>query len=180
MQVQASRATGSDPMAESFEQLFREHYDLVYRTAYRVTGNPMDAEDVLQTVFMRLVRREGAPDLSGGARGYLHRAAVNAALDVVRRRRRDAVMETAAWRIQPDEPPGPDAPYRAAELRFGLRRAIAGLHPRAAEMIVLRFLEGYSNPEIARLLSTSQATVAVILFRARRRLRKEIRSFLGA
>lgn len=46
-----------------FDQLFREHYQLVYRTAFRVTRSEEDAEDVLQTVFLRLVRREFPPEL---------------------------------------------------------------------------------------------------------------------
>ena len=65
------------------EALFREHHGAVYRAAYRITGNAMDAEDVLQTVFTRLLRRERQrPFRERGS--YLHRAAVNAALDLMR------------------------------------------------------------------------------------------------
>ena len=60
----------------ALEALFREHHGAVYRAAYRITGNAMDAEDVLQTVFTRLLRREEQPDLSESAGSYLHRAAV--------------------------------------------------------------------------------------------------------
>ena len=47
------------------ERMFREHYELVYRTAYSILKNAADAEDVLQTVFVRLVRREATPDPGG-------------------------------------------------------------------------------------------------------------------
>ena len=69
------------------EQIFREHATRVMSAAYRVTGSAQDAEDVLQTVFLRLVRSEGAARLQGNPAAYLHRAAVNAAVDLVRSRR---------------------------------------------------------------------------------------------
>src|SRR4051812_4158311 len=78
----------TSPPGGALEALFREHHGAVYRAAYRITGNAMDAEDVLQTVFTRLLRREEQPDLSESAGSYLHRAAVNAALDLMRRRKR--------------------------------------------------------------------------------------------
>src|SRR5262245_66400480 len=72
-----------------FEALFREHYRLIYRTAFGVTGSSEDAEDVLQTIFLRLLGREFPPDLKINPRGYLYRAAVNASLNVIRSRRRN-------------------------------------------------------------------------------------------
>src|SRR5215475_6081582 len=81
-------------LPEEFERLFHEHHGLVYRTAYRITGSAEDAEDVLQTLFVRLLRRSEALDLEGNPRGYLHRAAVNIALDIIRLRRRT---------VEPDE-----------------------------------------------------------------------------
>ena len=77
-----------DSPPDALDALFREHHGAVYRAAYRITGDAMDAEDVLQTVFTRLLRREEQPDLSESAGSYLHRAAVNAALDLMRRRKR--------------------------------------------------------------------------------------------
>src|SRR4028119_509735 len=81
---------------EALEAIFREHHGNVFRTAYRITGNAADAEDVLQTVFMRLLRREEQPDLSNSAGSYLHRAAVNAALDTLRRRKRARAVDLDA------------------------------------------------------------------------------------
>jgi DNA-directed RNA polymerase specialized sigma24 family protein len=53
----------SDPAHPELTEIFREHYRLTYRTAYAVTGSAADAEDVVQTIFMRLLRREVPPDL---------------------------------------------------------------------------------------------------------------------
>src|SRR3954469_10539584 len=80
------------PLTDSeFDQLFREHYQLVYRTAFSVTRSTQDAEDVLQTIFLSLIRREFPPDLRKSPKAYLYRAAFNRALDIVRARRQDLI-----------------------------------------------------------------------------------------
>ena len=57
------------------EELFREHYGLIYRAAYAVTGRRADAEDVIQNLFLRLVQRELPPEIRVSPKGYLYRAA---------------------------------------------------------------------------------------------------------
>jgi RNA polymerase sigma-70 factor (ECF subfamily) len=64
-------------------------------------------------------------------------------------------------------------------MRDLIRRAIAQLAPRTAEIFALHYFEGYSNPEIAQMLGLSAAGVAVTLHRTRTRLQEEIRSFMG-
>src|ERR1019366_72447 len=66
--------------------VFLEHHSTALRAAYRVTGNASDAEDALQPVYMRLLRRRADADAVGNMEGYLRRAAVNAALDLIRSR----------------------------------------------------------------------------------------------
>src|SRR5207253_3543320 len=68
------------------EQICRDHHGMVFRAAYRITGNASDAEDVLQTVFLRLMRRDASAEAVGNMASYLHRAAVNSALDLMRSR----------------------------------------------------------------------------------------------
>src|SRR5262245_10870155 len=80
---------------QEFEDLFQEHYVLVYRTAYGVTGRVEDAEDVVQTIFLRLLKREKPRELFQNPRGYLYRAAVNLSLTILRTRRRRALTETS-------------------------------------------------------------------------------------
>ena len=64
------------------ETLFRAHHDRVFRTAHRITGSSADAEDVLQTIFLRLVKSRESHDLSQNPEAYLSRAAINASLDL--------------------------------------------------------------------------------------------------
>ncbi len=142
----------------------------MFKTAYRITGNAADAEDVLQAVFLRLLRRDRSAEPLDNPESYLRRAAINSALDLVRARQESATVPLD------DSPPGRED---ERELRDSLRRALASLSPRAAEIFALRFFEGHTNPEIARMLSMSQVHVAVLLHRTRKQLQKQIRSNLG-
>ncbi len=162
------------------ERLFRAHYDQVFRVAYRMTGSVSDAEDVLQTIFLRLARRKEIYDLSPSPASYLIRAAINAALDLLRSRSRtkSVSLEDAAPLLAVSPTLSPEAQHEDREMRELIRRAISRLGESAAEMFVLRYLEGYDNREIARMLGTTQAVVAVVLHRARGRMRKEIGEFL--
>ena len=165
---------------DEVEALFREHYDHVYRAAYRVTGNAVDAEDVLQTVFLRLVRRKEKVDLSPSPGSYLHRAAVNASLDLLRSRTRSrsVSLEEVTFDAPHSSEPSPEAQHVDRELQNQIRRSIATLGPKAAEIVVLKYFEGHSNLEIAEMLGTSQMVIGVLLHRARTRLRKEIAKFM--
>src|SRR5262249_32664284 len=146
----------------NLENLFREHSELVYRSAYRITGRADDAEDVLQTVFLRLARQREPLELKPTPRAYLHRAAINAALDVVRVRRRTPSgtleeMQTGMSGVVPGD----------QETRLQTRRliqaAIASLNERAAEIFTLKYLEGYENGEIAEMLGISPLVLPVLL-----------------
>jgi RNA polymerase sigma factor (sigma-70 family) len=83
-------------MFPDLDQIFRDNYRWVHRTAYGVTRRSEDAEDVVQNLFLRLLQRGLPPDISRNAKGYLYRAAVNLALDRVRSRRRRIVREKLA------------------------------------------------------------------------------------
>lgn len=154
------------------EQVFMDHKDLVFKTAYRVTGNATDAEDVLQSVFLKLLRQPQLPEIRS-MQAYLQRAAINAALDLLRLRK-----DTQSLSLNEDEKGSGIQPVskdmrESDEVRDWLRHALARLNPRWAEMFVLRFIEDYSNGEIASLLKTSSAVVAVILHRTRALLKKD-------
>src|SRR5580693_7866411 len=166
----------ASPPDRRLSAIFERHHGAVFRAAYRITGNPMDAEDVLQTVFYRLLRRGDELELSDSAGSYLHRAAVNAALDLMRARKRAAAValgEVADQLVDADHR-GPAEQSSNRELAERLRKALALLTPRQAEVFSLRYFEGLGNLEIARLLGSSQTAIAVILHRARHRLQREL------
>ena len=167
--------------SEGLGVLFREHYSALFRTAYRITGNQSDAEDVLQTIFLRLTPNGGRYDLSPNPQGYLHRAAVNASLDLLRRRKRANSVSLDVLdfdRSSKSSAASPEDDLADLELRELIRHAVAKLGGRAAAAFALRYFEGHDNARIAEILGTSQLVVAVTLHRARTRLRKEIGSYL--
>src|SRR5262245_53349918 len=90
-----------------FDQLFREHHALVYRTAFSVTRSAEDAEDVLQNVFLKLIRREFPTDLNKNPKGYFYRAALNSSLDLVRTRQR-YILTGEAERLVNGAPQDPE------------------------------------------------------------------------
>ena len=173
------RLVTNEPAGE-LETLFRTHHGRVFRTAQRITGSAADAEDVLQTVFLRLVKGQETYDLSRNPEAYLSRAAINASLDLLRSRARaksvtfdDVDNETIAGRSR-----SPEALHADRELQNLVRQAVARLGKTAGEMFVLRYYEGLENKEIAVVMETSPLVVGVVLHRARTKLRKEIGHYL--
>jgi RNA polymerase sigma-70 factor (ECF subfamily) len=155
--------------AREFEEIFREHCQFVYRTAYSVTGSRPDAEDVLQNIFLKLLQREFPPDLKKTPRAYLYRAAVNLSLNSVRSRKHRQTTHD----IDSLEAPAPVGEGSAAEeLQQDLVGAISQLRPQAVEILILRYTHGYSDAQIATMLGKSRGTIAVTLYRARARLKK--------
>jgi RNA polymerase sigma-70 factor (ECF subfamily) len=148
-------------------ELFERHSAAVFRAALRVTGNPADAEDVLQTVFLRVLGR--SDDIASGrlSAAYFRRAAVNGAVDLLRRR---TVHAESAY----DD----EAPHAAIEapvlLKERLRRALATLDGEDATLFLLRHVEGLSLEELAALFQLQKNNVAVRLHRIRLRLQTEI------
>ena len=177
MQATSVPTMGGDLFPQEFEEIFQEHYVLVYRTAYGITGRVEDAEDVVQTIFLRLLQRactpwrrwERPPELVKNPKGYLYRAAVNLSLTIVQTRRRRALTEDS-------EDLAASLPARvssrAEDLHRKLYEAIAQLKPRAAAIVILRYLHNHSDAEIAKMLGTSRGVIAVSLYRSRARLKK--------
>ncbi|MBT71061.1 MAG: hypothetical protein CMQ15_03330 [Gammaproteobacteria bacterium] len=162
---------GTDGMTATIDELFSEHHEKVLLAAYRVTGNMQDAEEVLQSVFLRLLKRREPQSYGVSAAAYLRRAATNAGIDLLRskyRSKTDRLIEE----IHPSTRGAADSEAQQIELRSHLRKALLSLEQHAAEVFALRFFEDFSNAEIAELLDTSPNTIAVTLHRARTRLQE--------
>jgi RNA polymerase sigma-70 factor, ECF subfamily len=179
MSIEERGLTTTDPtvghgqFALELEKIFEQHYQLVYRTAYTVTGSAEDAEDITQTIFLRLLARESPPDLRRNPEPYLYRAAFNLSLNTIRQRKRNLStngielidQRTIAGQLSADEMDG------------RLHEAIGELNPAAAQILILRYVHNYSLTDIARLMGTTRSTVAVSLFRSRARLKKLVRAW---
>jgi len=146
-----------------FAGLYESHYTAVYRTALRVTGNSADAEDVLQTVFFRILNQRGQLDATHLPEAYFRRAAVNASIDLLRRRVSHA--ETPL-----DNACEPEAREDTALLKEQLRLALATLDVNDASLFMLRHVEGMTNGELAEIFGLGKGAIAVRLHRIRRSL----------
>lgn len=180
---EAQREPANMAVPATLENLFERHHDRVFRTAYRVTGSAADAEDVLQTVFLRVARGQEGADAAQNAEAYLARAAINASLDLLRSRKRSkaVAMDDVENRASVSEfisQRNPETHHEDRELRNLIREAVAKLGATAGQMFALRYFEGYGNAEIAGIMKTSPLVVGVTLHRARTRLRKEIGRYM--
>ena len=159
------------------EDLFRAQHARVLKAAYRITGSMSDAEDVAQNVFLRIVQRGDSRSAIANPDSYVYRAAINGALDFIRRRQREHVADGEAVETLADSR-STERATQAREAVEALRASLSQLSPRAAEMFVLRYVEEREIGEIARLMDTSRAVVAVTLHRARARLRRDLASHM--
>ena len=159
---------------ERLSELFAMHHRRVLMAAYRITGSVADAEDVAQSVFLRLAGSDEFVVSNAGS--YLYRAAINGALDLLRRRNSAASepLDSASGVTSQGRGSRPEAEAASSQLVEWLRVALGELSPRAAEMFTLRYVEELDNREVATLMHTSQAVVAVTLHQARAKLKKRL------
>ena len=156
----------ADEAQEQLDRWFREYHSFVYRTACAITGRAEDAEDILQTLFLRLMRRSVPPDIRKNPKGYFYKAAVNLSLNTIHLKRREVLTSEF------ESIPGDVRVFAQHPLDEELVKMLEKLSQRTVEILTLRYLHHYTEPEIAKLLKVSRGTVAVTLFRGRRRLRK--------
>jgi RNA polymerase sigma-70 factor (ECF subfamily) len=165
------------PWREKLDKLFREHSQFVYRAAYTVTGNPYDAEEVLQTIFLRLVGRDLTDEILANPKGYLHRAAINEAISLLRARQRRMTVPLLVKQTGKQEEENPEIVARAAAserdnvARERLQEAIAQLEPDSLAILVL-YQQGFTDAEIAAIRREPRGTISSKLTRIRATLKK--------
>ena len=165
-------AAALDWTPPSWDEIVRTHSARVYRLAYRLTGNPHDAGDLTQDVFVRVFRSLSTYS-PGTFEGWLHRITTNLFLDQVRRRKRirfDALAEDAADRLASREP-GPAQVYDETTFDDDVQRALDALPADFRAAVVLCDIEGLSYEEIAATLGIKLGTVRSRIHRGRAQLR---------
>jgi RNA polymerase sigma factor (sigma-70 family) len=131
-------------------------------------GDPARAEELAVEVFCRLSRSPGAQGPKAG--GWLHRTAIRAGLDELRRRARREKYEQLFSVFRPH--PTPEQIHSLEEKQRHVRATLSRLKPRDAELLVLRS-DGLSYQEIAEALDLNPASVGTLLVRAQKTFRKE-------
>ena len=159
-----------------FEALVKEHSRLVLNVALRILGNADLAQDVHQEVFLAVWRIWGSFKGDTNWRGYLYRATVRKAIEMAKQSRERPIIPV------PDNYPAsralPSEVALARELQGKLAAALGTLPERQMQVFVLSRIEGLDYREIAQILNCSQATARVHLYRAMRRLSRELGEYL--
>ncbi len=141
-------------------RLVDTYSDMILRLAYTYLKSTQDAEDVCQTVFLKLLALDKRFENAGHEKAWIVRAAINACKDDLRASRRKAVPLEAVTETAAPEIPVSDT-----------LEAVMALPKKYREAIYLFYYEGYSIKEIAKLLHRSEAVVAAQLSRGRKQLK---------
>lgn len=180
----------ADDDEEAFRLLVERHQQIVYGTIAKMLGDPIEAEDLAQHVFLRVYRAAKTYQPSAQFRTWLFTIVRNLVLNEYRRRQR-------AW-LQPlpspdDDPDGPSygpelsdknakSPAQHAldqEMMSAIDRAILALPEQQRLAVILRRYDEFSYEEIAAVLKTTVPATKSLLFRARESLRVSLQSYLG-
>jgi RNA polymerase sigma-70 factor (ECF subfamily) len=159
----------------TWEDIVRLHSARVYRLAYRLTGNPHDAEDLTQEVFVRVFRSLSSYT-PGTFEGWLHRITTNLFLDSARRKQRirfEGLADEMAHRL-PGSEPTPAQAFDDSHLDDDVQAALKALPPEYRAAVVLCDIEGFSYEEVAATLGVKLGTVRSRIHRGRAQLRSAL------
>ncbi len=149
------------------QELYRRYRDSVYRVAWKIVLDREDALDVTQDVFVRVLRSIDNFRQQSRVSTWITRITVNAAIDLLRRRRRAAALHRAI-----SEEPQRESSFDTNLEEERVRAAITKLNEEQRTCLVLREMEGQSYEEIAESLGCSIGTVRSRIHRARARVRR--------
>jgi RNA polymerase sigma-70 factor, ECF subfamily len=180
-------ADGLDPLVrERLEQAAVEHIDALYRTALRMTRNPTDAEDLVQEAYLRAFRSLHQFTEGTNLRAWLFRILTNTYINDYRRRQRrptsaslDGIEEFYLYdhlvdsRVQPEDDRPEDIVLQQLTVD-DVTRSIESLAEEFRQVVLLADVEGFAYREIAEIVGIPVGTVMSRLFRARRRLQRQL------
>ncbi len=162
----------ADGDVSAFEQLYRRHFRRVYALCLRMMGNPTEAEDLTQDVFVQLFNKIGSFRGESAFTTWLHRMTVNHVLMHFRKRSTRSELLTEEGETPVQIVKGTEKPNSMPIIdRISLEKAIEQLPPGYRTVFVLHDVEGYEHEEIARMLGFAEGTSKSQLHKARLKLR---------
>lgn len=171
----SGRGEAETAVALMGEDEFRAFYERTARPLWaylsRVTGNPQQADDVLQEAYYRFYRAGVRHENESHRRNSLFRIATNIVRDAARRARHHDDVPIADPSEDDRMPVSPGStPERQAAIRTDLARGMQRLEPVQREMLWLAYAQGASHEEIAEVLGVRPVSIRTLLLRARRKL----------
>jgi RNA polymerase sigma-70 factor (ECF subfamily) len=174
------RVCGGDD--DAFRILVERHSRSIYRSAYRITGNAADADDVVQETFLRAYRAARGFDARASFTTWLHRIAINCSLDLIdsRKRRDQRINDGEDLNLVASHDASPDRVVLGSEMQRAIAKAMAELTGNERTAFVLRHFEGMPLEEIGQILGTRLNATKNTVFRAVRKLRHQLQPFTGS
>jgi RNA polymerase sigma-70 factor (ECF subfamily) len=165
---------------DAFRVLVERHSRSVYRLAYRMTGRPEDAEDVVQETFVRAYRQLARFEARSNFATWLYRIGFNCAIDYMRARPHRESAETDERLDQVARPvaPATDDIVYAGEIGRRVQEALGGLSPQERAAFLMRHYQGCSIDEICGALDLKTNAAKHSIFRAVRKMRAALRPFV--
>ena len=172
-------ALARDGNSEAFQALVERHSRAVFRLAHRMTGNPNDADDVVQETFLKAYKQLSRFESRANFGTWLHRIAVNCSIDLIRSRpHRESGHDTAdleqfgaAAEPAGSGGPSPERLMLSSEVQSRITEAMTALSRMERAAFVLRHFEGRSIDEISRSLGLKTNATKHSIFRAVRKMR---------
>jgi RNA polymerase sigma-70 factor, ECF subfamily len=180
-----AKASAGD--SEAFRALVERHSRYVFNVAYRLTASASDAEDVVQTTFLRAYQQLSRFEARADFRTWLHRIAVNCSIDLIRSRRHrevghdpdDLEYQSAAGHGHPT-PPGPDRLMLSREIRDRVTEGLGQLSASERLAFTLRHVEGLPIRDVAAAMGLKTEAAKNSVFRAVRKMRAALEPFVQA
>ena len=171
---------------DAYRVLVERHSRVVFRLAFRMTGNEQDAEDVVQESFMRAYKQLGKFDDRASFGTWLYRIATNYSLDLVRARKRrganlapsDPDMDDPVLSL-PSGDPTPERVTLTSEVRERVAEAMKELSATERTAFVLRHFEGMCIEEVSRVLECQPGAAKHSVFRAVQKLRRALEPLMS-
>ena len=180
-------ALARDGDSEAFRALVERHSRAVFRLAHRMTGDPADAEDVVQETFLKAYKQLRRFESRANFSTWLHRIAVNCSIDLIRGRpHREASHDTAdleqlgAAEAAEAGRPSPERLMLSSEVQARITAAMTGLSQMERAAFVLRHFEGQSIDEISRALGLKTNATKHSIFRAVKKMRHALEPLVAA
>jgi RNA polymerase sigma-70 factor (ECF subfamily) len=174
--IESARTGSPSERSDAVGLLYERYFDRIYKYVYLKLGDPTEAEDVCEQVFLKMIESIGTFQWQGSTfASWLYRIAHNQVVDTLRRHsRRPQVPLEPVGDTLPSERDDPHHLAEQSDFRDHVREAISGLTDLQAQVIALKFGAGLSNAEVAAILDRSEGAIKALQYSALQNLQKRL------